>query len=89
MNYHYNPEQDRYDIGIVIYAPERGKGYGKQGLRLLPDRAFRMDGVSRLHNDFEPTRDAAYRVHKADGFRKTGTIDGIIQPELTREEYSR
>ena len=29
VNYHYDPERDRYDMGIVIYAPERGKGYGK------------------------------------------------------------
>ena len=87
VNYHRNPERDWCDMGIVIFAPERGKGYGKQGLRLLLDRAFRVDGVSRLHNDFETTRDAAYRIHKAAGFRETGLVDGIIQLELTREEY--
>ena len=87
VNYHYNPELNRYDMGIVIYAPERGKGYGKQGLRLLADRAFRVDGISRLHNDFETTRDAAYRIHKDVGFRKVGIEDGILQLELTREEY--
>lgn len=87
VNYHYNPEQDWYDMGIVIYAPERGKGYGKQGLRLLLDRAFNVDGISRLHNDFETNRDSAYHIHKAVGFRETGMVDGFIQLELTREEY--
>ena len=87
VNYHYNPEQDWHDMGIVIYAPERGKGYGKQGLHLLLDHAFRTDGISRLHNDFETTRDAAYFIHKAVGFRETGLADGIIQLEITREEY--
>ncbi len=87
VNYHYNPERNWWDMGIVIYAPERGKGYGKQGLRLLLDRAFNVDGVSRLHNDFETTREAAYHIHKAVGFREKGTVDGFIQLELTREEY--
>ena len=74
-------------MGIVIFAPERGKGYGKQGLRLLLDRAFKVDGVSCLHNDFEDTRIAAYRIHKAVGFREAGIPDRIIHLELTREDY--
>ena len=84
VNYHHNPKQNWCDMGIVIFAPERGKGYGKQGLRLLLDRAFKVDGVSCLHNDFEDTRAAAYRIHKA---VETGTHDRIIQLELTREDY--
>ena len=87
VNYHYNPDKDRCDMGIVVYAPERGKGYGKQGLLLLVDRALRVDGVSRLHNDFETSRGAAYRIHREAGFREAGTCDGIINLELTREEY--
>lgn len=87
VNYHYNPEQNWCDMGIVIYASERGKGYGKQGLRLLLDRAFKVAGVSLLHNDFETTRDAAYHVHKAVGFRETDVVDGIVHLEMTREEY--
>ena len=87
VNYHYNPERDWYDMGIVIFAPERGKGYGKQGLQLLLNRAFRIDGIPRLHNDFETTRDAAYSIHRSVGFREAGTADGCIHLELTRDEY--
>ena len=87
VNYHYNPERDWYDMGIVIHAPERGNGYGKQGLQLLLDRAFREDGISMLHNDFETTRDAAYKIHKTVGFRETGVENGLIQLEISREEY--
>lgn len=87
VNYHYNPKQNRCDMGILIYAPERGKGYGGQGLCLLLNRAFKVGGVSRLHNDFETSRNAAYHIHKAAGFRETGVIDGFVQLELTREEY--
>ena len=87
VNYHLNAQGDRYDMGVVIYAPERGKGYGKEGLRLLVDRALRIDGVPCLHNDFDTTRDAAYRIHRAVGFRDVGAADGILHLELTREEY--
>ena len=87
VNFHPSPVPGRYDMGIVIFAPERGKGYGKQGLRLLLDRAFRRDGVPCLQNDFESSRDAAYRIHTAVGFRETGRTDGVIHLELTREEY--
>ena len=87
VNYHHSPEPDRWDMGIVIYAPERNKGYGRQGLCLLLDRAFRTDGVACLRNDFETTRAAACRIHRAAGFRETGITDGIVHLELTREEY--
>lgn len=87
VNYHRNPETAYADMGIVIYAPERGRGYGKQGLRLLVDRALRIDGVPCLRNEFETTRNAACRIHKAVGFREIGFRDGMYQFELTREEY--
>ena len=89
VNYHKNPERNRCDMGIVIFASERGKGYGKQGLSLLLDRAFYVDGIFRLHNEFERTRDAGYRIHKALGFREKAGTDGIIRLEMTREEYLR
>lgn len=87
VNFHDTLDKDWWDMGIVIYAPERGKGYGKLGLRLLVDRAFRAAGISRLHNEFETTRDAAYRIHKAVGFRETGTENGIVHLTLTKEDY--
>lgn len=87
VNYHYDPEHDRYDMGILIYAPERGKGYGKQGLQLLLDRAFRVNKIAKLHNDFETSRSAAYAIHKDAGFTELGTKDGIIELELKIEDY--
>lgn len=87
VNFHYTPERDWWDMGIVVYAPERGKGYGKEGLRLLADRAFRTAGVSRLHNEFETTRGAACRIHIAAGFRETGREGGNVHLMLTREAY--
>ena len=74
-------------MGIVIYAPFRGQGYAAPALGLMLDHAFRECGISRLHNYFETTRDAAWRAHLAAGFRDMGTQDGIRHLMLTREEY--
>lgn len=87
VNFHYSPERDWWELGILICAAERGKGYGKQGLRLLLDRAFRVDGIPCLHNDFESARDAAYRIHRALGFREIGVENGIVHLTLTKEDY--
>ena len=87
VNYHHNADADRWDMGIVIYAPERGKGYGRQGLKLLLERAFRVDGVPRLHNDFEAARGAAYRIHIEAGFKETAADGGNIRLDITKEEY--
>ena len=87
VNHHCNAERDWWDMGVVILAAERGRGYGRQGLSLLLDRAFRVDGVSRLHNDFESSRDAAFHIHKLCGFRELAPEDGLLQLMLTREEY--
>lgn len=87
VNFHYTPDKGWWDMGIVIFAPERGKGYGKQGLQLLVDRAFRVAGISRLHNEFETTRAAAYHIHRAAGFREPGTENGIAHLMLTKEDY--
>jgi putative hydrolase of HD superfamily len=86
--FHYTPERDWWDMGVVIFAPERGKGYGKQGLRLLAEYAF-SHGVTRLHNEFETTRDAAYRMHRAVGFREIGRTNGNIELMLTSEDYRK
>lgn len=87
VNFHLNAARGWHDMGIVVYAPERGKGYGLRGLRLLLERAFRVAGIDRLHNDFETARGAAYRIHKELGFRETGLENGVVSLELTREEY--
>ena len=83
---HFTPEHGWWDMGVVIYAKERGKGYGTQGLRLLAEHAF-SHGVTRLHNEFETTRDAAYAMHRAVGFCETAKKDGTVELELTEADF--
>lgn len=87
VNFHRTPEKDWWDMGILLYAPCRGRGYAKPALRLLLDHAFRDCGVTRLHNDFEPARKAAWKLHRDVGFCGGVDKDGLLQLMLTREEY--
>jgi len=95
VNYHYTPENNWWDMGILVYAPYRGRSYGLRALELLLYRAFIVDGIDRLHNDFEDTRSAALAIHRKAGFREVGesrmTRFGesvrVVDLLLTREEY--
>lgn len=85
VNYHYNAVRDWWDMGVLILASERCKGYGRQGLQLLIKHAF-SHGVHTLHNEFETTRVEAYRMHINAGFRETGRENGVIQLMLTEKD---
>ncbi|MGN0628292.1 MAG: GNAT family N-acetyltransferase [Oscillospiraceae bacterium] len=87
--FHYTPEKDWWDMGIVMYAPYRGMGYAVPALRLMLDHAFRDCGVMRIHNDFEIARNeiAAWKTHISAGFKETGTENGFKQMMITGEDY--
>lgn len=58
-----------YEMGIVLHSSQRGKGYSREGIRLLLGHAFGELGAKEVTNCFEPTREAALKIHKAAGFR--------------------
>lgn len=88
VNFRYDIEKDWWDIGIVVLASERGKGYGKEGILLLIDRAFNKNGISRLHNYFERSRERVYQIHKDIGFIDMNTEDEDIHHLiLTKDDY--
>lgn len=95
VNYHYTPSDDCCEIGVVLYAPFRGRGYGLPALELLLHRAFVVNGIERLHNSFEEGRDPGLAIHRKAGFRQAAVSEAIrfgkkiplLELELTREEY--
>lgn len=95
VNYHYSPSDNSCGMGIVLYAPFRGRGYGAPALELLLCRAFVRNRIPRLCNSFEPGRGPGLAVHKNAGFRQVGTGStarfgqpvALLELELTREEY--
>ncbi|MGN1019341.1 MAG: GNAT family N-acetyltransferase [Aristaeellaceae bacterium] len=66
-------------MGIVIKAEYRGRGYGREGLRLLKARAFAHPEIPFLQNNFESERDHALTLHLRSGFVPAGRdADGFL-----------
>lgn len=89
VNLHQNASGNWYDMGIVLEAAYRGKGYSTEALRLLLAEAFDRLGASEVRNDFEPERSAALKAHLAAGFRVIGEENGVVQVRVTKEEFEQ
>lgn len=87
VNLHKSAGHDWYEMGIVIEAKHRGKGYASEGLRLLLRHAFEEMGANAVHNDFESSRTAAIKAHEHAGFRKYKEENGIIEFIITKEQF--
>jgi len=67
VNYHFNKNDNRYECGIVIEDIHRGKGYSKEGLKLLCEKA-KAGGISSLYDNFEKDR-SNIKAFEALGFK--------------------
>lgn len=84
---HHHGSDDFHEMGIVIEAAYRGKGYGKQALRLLLQYAFETMHVKAVHNTFETDREGgAMALHISCGFRMTNEENGIAELICTPED---
>lgn len=77
-----------YEMGIVLHSAQRGKGYSKKGIRLLLDYAFGTLGAEKVTNCFEPSREAALKIHRAVGFRVEKEENGLLYLAVSRETYT-
>lgn len=83
--YHFNKNNNRYECGIVIESIHRGKGYSKEGLKILCDKA-KQDGVDALYDNFEEDRnnikifaDLGFKVvEKTSWLKFNRSVCGII-----------
>ena len=87
VNVHKSVGHDWYDMGIVIEAKHRGKGYANEGLRLLLHHAFIDTGAMAVHNSFEKSRNAALKAHEHAGFCKYSEENGVIELAITKERF--
>ena len=87
VNVHKSTEHDWYEMGIVIEAKHRGKGYANEGLHLLLHHAFADMGAKAVHNDFESSRTAAIKAHEHAGFHIYKEENGIMELLITKEEF--
>lgn len=89
VNLHRAPNAPWYEMGIVLEAKYRGCGYAPQGLWLLLQHAFEEMHAAAVHNEFEAARSAAVRTHLAVGFTKYREENGLLELQITREQYLR
>ena len=76
----------RYEMGVVIEACHRGKGYSGEAMQLLLDAAFNRLHAVVVCNDFERSRTAALKLHLNAGFEIVAE-DECVHLEFSREQY--
>ncbi len=75
--WHHDAERDIHLADVIVFAPFRGRGYGRQGLRLLC-RAAKEAGLSRLYDDIAADN-PALSLFLEEGFEEQGrTADSIM-----------
>ena len=69
------------ELGIMIGAAYRGRGYGREAMALLCDFCFRQMNLRKLKVSVLATNEAALRCYKRNGFRE----EGILKEEVFRD----
>jgi diamine N-acetyltransferase len=88
VNLHYNSKHDWYDMGIVFEGKYRGQGYSKQALYLLLEIAFEKYSAKAVHNDFENTREKAYKLHIDAGFKIIRSSSDIVDLVILKSDFT-
>lgn len=83
------PGKPWYEMGIIVSASERGRGYSNDALEELLEVAFARLGAPAVHNFFEDHRKAAIALHLAHGFQITSHEGEIMEFLITREDYEK
>ena len=81
--YHWDDQEGFCQADVIVYAPCRGRGYGRAGLRLLC-RAARENGFDALYDDI--ARDnLAIRLFLSEGFEVVAERDmtRLLKKDLT------
>ena len=65
---YYYLEKDIYNMGIVIQSKYRGKGYFKESMNLLFNKA-KEKKIKELYDEFEITRTTTYQAFLSIGFK--------------------
>lgn len=67
-----------YRIYIGL-ASERNKGYGREALKWILDRAFKEDTFHRVYLDYYTGNETARRLYESMGFRHEGIARGACK----------
>jgi len=84
----FDPLSRSCEVGLFFAAEHRGKGYGREVLRLLVDFAFRQRNMHRVYLTTLATNEPALRCYAASGFveegrkRESAWVDGAYVDEV-------
>jgi RimJ/RimL family protein N-acetyltransferase len=77
-----------YEIGIDLDLTERGKGYGREAVRLLVERLFEREGAARVQASTDVRNAAMRRVLEQTGFESEGVLRGFMPDADGRADYA-
>lgn len=60
------------EIGFIFHPDAWGRGYAREALELVIDRAFSCHGLPEITADVDPRNEASLRLLKRLGFQETG-----------------
>lgn len=94
VNFHYNKNDNRYDCGILVEPQYRGKGYGKEALKLLCEKAFNEYNINALYDNFEEDRntfkvfeDVGFKIIRKYNAKKFNKDIVLIEIKLDKENF--
>lgn len=70
----FSPIHRRAEVGIVVRSECRGKGYGKEALRLLVDYAHRVVGLHQLYAIVSRANEPALKLFASCGYHETAIL---------------
>ncbi|EDM43289.1 acetyltransferase [unidentified eubacterium SCB49] len=83
----FDPKNRRVGVGILLLEEARGKGYGKEALRVLCDYAFKAFNVHQLYANITTDNVASITLFENQGFIKVGIKkDWIISEGNYKDE---
>ena len=74
--YHFDKELEGFVADVIVFAPERGKGYGSAGLDLLC-AAAKENGIDALYDDIA-SDNPAIGLFLCHGFSESFRVEGKI-----------
>ncbi|MBO5248316.1 MAG: GNAT family N-acetyltransferase [Clostridia bacterium] len=78
-----------HNVGIILLAKYRQKGYCSPALRLLAQRAFEQNDLPALTVTLSTANTAAVKGFTAAGFQRTRKGGGTCDLRLTKEEWQK
>jgi RimJ/RimL family protein N-acetyltransferase len=63
------------EIGFIFHPDHWGRGFAREALSLVLDRAFGVHGLPKVNADVDPRNTASLKLLQGLGFRETGRAE--------------